>query len=344
MSASTSTQRHAPRPLVAVPLLVIGVTVVLAGILLAFALPAIKASPHQVPIGVTGPAAATGQVRAALDAKVPDAFAVSTYSSAAELREAIQDRHIYGGIALGQARPQLLTASAASPAVAQLLTGIGTSLAAAQGASPAVTDVVAPPADDPRGAGVNAALLPLFIGSISPVLLVARLLRRPLAQLATLIGMATAVGAVLAAVLHFGMHVFAGSYLLEAGAMAGIVLAMSLTAGGLRAVGGMPALGLSAAVFLLLGNPLSAAASAPEYFTGVWRAIGQGLPPGAGVQVLRSAAYFDGAGAGGSWWVLAVWATAGALLFVIAEARGARAPRNEPAAETRSGEPVDSAS
>ena len=82
---------------------------------------------------------------------------------------------------------------------------------------------------------------------------------------------------------------------------------------GLQHLLGRLGLALGAATLVLLANPLSGAATAPEFLASPWRELGQGMPPGAGSQLLRSVAFFDGAGATGAWWVLAAWAAAGLL-------------------------------
>ncbi|WP_030175846.1 hypothetical protein [Spirillospora albida] len=84
---------------------------------------------------------------------------------------------------------------------------------------------------------------------------------------------------------------------------------------------GHPGLGLGGLTFMLLGNPLSAAASAPELLPQPWGDLGALLPPGATVTLLRSAAYFDGAGAAGPLAVLAAWAVAGLALLAAAALR-----------------------
>ena len=54
---------------------------------------------------------------------------------------------------------------------------------------------------------------------------------------------------------------------------------------------------LGALLALLLGNPLSGLTSAPELLPSGWGALGQWLPQGATATLLRSTAFFDGAGA-----------------------------------------------
>jgi hypothetical protein len=67
---------------------------------------------------------------------------------------------------------------------------------------------------------------------------------------------------------------------------------------------------LAALAVFLLGNPLSGLTSAPELLPQPWGAVGQFLPPGAGGTLLRSVAFFDGAGAAAAGWVLGAWAGA----------------------------------
>lgn len=56
------------------------------------------------------------------------------------------------------------------------------------------------------------------------------------------------------------------------------IAAISLTLLGLEWLFGTPGLGGGAAVMMLLGNPLSGLASAPEMLPGGWGALGQLLP------------------------------------------------------------------
>jgi hypothetical protein len=93
---------------------------------------------------------------------------------------------------------------------------------------------------------------------------------------------------------------------------------------GLVALLGPAGIGLGAAVMMLLGNPLSGAATAPEKLPSGWGAFGQLLPPGATGSLLRSVAFFDGAAAGGPVAVLATWAGAGLALMALGRLRHPR--------------------
>ncbi len=99
----------------------------------------------------------------------PGAFDVPRYADARAAPAAIEARDVYGAVVLGSGPPIVLTASAASPAIAQALGQLATTLGpqtptAATGEQ--VVDVVPTPPSDPRGAGLAAGALPLVLGGI----------------------------------------------------------------------------------------------------------------------------------------------------------------------------------
>ncbi|GAA6525109.1 ABC transporter permease [Intrasporangium sp. DVR] len=310
-------------------------TLLIGVVLTAFALPAVHSEPRAVPIGLAGPAPAIQQVAGGLSSKAPGAFEVQTFADETALTQAIRDRDVYGGIALAPAGASVLTAPAASPAVAQGLSALATQLGQQQGRAVPVKEVVSLPAQDSRGAGLATALLPLFIAAIAPVLVMNRIVRGAWGRLAAVLSAAVVLGAALAGLLHW-YDVFEGSWLLEASAMALVIAAMSATLLGLLLVAGLPGMGLGAALFLLVGNPLSGLATAPEFLAEPWHTIGAWLPPGAGGQLLRSAAYFDGAGAGPHLVVLGAWLALGLVLVALGAGRlrARSVPRAVPAATT----------
>jgi hypothetical protein len=299
---------------------ILALSVLIGLVLTAFALPAVNSEPRGVPIGLAGPPAAVQQLGAGLKANAPAAFAATTYASEADLVRAIRDRDVYGGISVGAGGPAVLTAPAASPAVAQGLSAMAGQLGQQLGRAVPVKEIVSLPAEDSRGAGLATALLPLLIGAVAPVLAMNRVLRGTWAKLAGVLSAAVVLGAVLAGLLH-GYGIFEGSWLLDAAAMAAVIGAMSAALLGLLLVGGLPGFGLGVALFLLVGNPLSGLATAPEFLAEPWRAIGAGLPPGAGGQLLRSSAYFDGAGAAPHLVVLGSWFLLGVVLVALGSRR-----------------------
>jgi hypothetical protein len=289
--------------------------------LFAFAWPASNSGPREVPIAVAGPPEMVGQVEQTLtsvpsrDEGVP-AFDVMQVQDQAAAIEAITDRDVYGAIVIGPDGPQLLVASAASPAVAQMLRTAAAELSPVEG-GPAVQDVVPTTADDPTGAGLAASVLPLVLTSAAGGLAIGLLLTRRGERLVATAGLAVAAGLGSAALLQYGLGVAAGSYWELAGVLALVVGAVAAAVAGFGAAFGRAGAGLALAVMILLGNPFSAAPSAPEFLPQPWGELGQLLPPGAGVTAVRSVAFFDGAAIGRPLLVLAIWLVAGLLLVLL---------------------------
>ena len=102
----TPSAAHEPPAALRATGIVLVLTVVLAIVAIAFALPAARSKPHDVPIGAAGPQAASGQVADMLEQHAPGAFAITYYPGEAALRDAIRNRDVYGGISLRPRRPQ----------------------------------------------------------------------------------------------------------------------------------------------------------------------------------------------------------------------------------------------
>ena len=209
--------------------------------------------------------------------------------------------------------------------VAQMLTQIGNSIAA-QAGMPLRTEDLAPlPADDARGAGLAALALPITLAGLLPAVALVLVLKREVwTRFVATVVFAPVAGITIAALLH---HVLGSVDQNLWGVAAGLtlgVLAAGLTMLGLGSLFGRAGLVAGALLALLLGNPLSGLASAPEFLPTGWGAVGQWLPQGATATLLRSTAFFDGAGATGAIAVLTCWVVAGATLTVVAALRQRR--------------------
>ncbi|MBV7696487.1 ABC transporter permease [Streptomyces sp. TRM70350] len=289
-----------PRRLIAIVALV---PLVAALALWAFAWPAARTAPRDLPLGVAGPAAATAQVEQRL-ARQQGAFEIHRYADEAAARKAVEDRTVYGALVVTDRGPALLTASAASPTVAQLLQHA----VSAEGARLRTVDVVAAPENDPRGAALTASVLPLALAGIAAGSAVSLIGLRGIRAVTALVGASALVGVATAAIAHSWLEVLTGDWWAEAATLALSTLAVSGAVAGLAALLGKAGLGLGAGVLMLLGNPFSGAGSAPQMLPEPAGALGQWLPPGAGTTLLRSVSYFDGAAALGpaltlTWWV-----------------------------------------
>jgi hypothetical protein len=308
------------------------IPVVVALALAAFAWPAARIAPRDLPIGIAGPATATAPVEQRLT-EHEGAFEVHHYDSEAAARAAIEDRVVYGAVVVTPRGPELLTASAASPVVAGLLREAVSSQAPA-GTPIKVTDVVPAPVGDPRGSAFGSSLFPLILAGVASGVLVTVLgLRRTRAALA-LAGAAALAGVVGTALGHSWLGALTGGWWAEAGVLALTVLAIGAPLAGLAALLGKPGLGLGALLMILVGNPFSGVASAPEMLPAPAGALGQWLPPGAGGSSLRSVAFFDGAAAGGPLLVLGVWAAAGVAALLLGSRRDRATEARTPASAT----------
>ncbi|MFC9618624.1 ABC transporter permease [Streptomyces sp. NPDC056930] len=310
------------RRMVAV-ILLIPVVVILA--LWAFAWPAARIAPHDLPVGVAGSAPGADRLQQQFEQR-EGAFEVHRYASAADARRAIEGRSVYGAVVVTpQEGPQLLTASAASPVVAQLLRETVTAQAP-EGTQVRVADVVAAPAGDPRGSALGASFLPLAIAGVLSGSAVTMLRLRGRRAALALIGAAALVGIGAAALTDNWLGVITGDWWAEAGTLGLTVLAIGGTVAGLAAVIGPPGVGLGALLMVLLGNPFSGVTSAPELLPRPIGTIGQLMPPGAGGSLLRSVAFFDGSGAGGALLTLTLWAALGLTAVLVGGRHRAQHP------------------
>ncbi|MFD5270207.1 ABC transporter permease [Streptomyces sp. NPDC058335] len=302
----------------------------------AFAWPAARTAPRDLPLGVAGPPAATAGIEEKLT-RQEGAFEIHHYADEAAARAAVEDRTVYGAVVVTARGPELLTASAASPVVAQLLQQAVTGQAAADGGEVRTVDVVAAPAADPRGAALNASVLPLAIAGIAAGAVVTLLGLRGFRAALALVGAAALVGVVAAALADSWLGVLTGDWWAEAATLGLSTLAVGAAVAGCAALLGTAGIGAMAFVLMFLGNPFSGAASAPQMLPEPVGAIGQWLPPGAGSTLLRSVAFFDGAAATGPALTLTWWAVLGLGAVMLGDALEKRrkeagpAPEREPA-------------
>jgi hypothetical protein len=302
--------------------------VVIAIVAIAFALPAARSKPHDVPIGAAGPQAASGQVADILEKTAPGAFEITYYPGEAALRDAIRNRDVYGGVSFGPEGRTLLIATGASPTVAQLLNQVGTGIAQHAGVALRTEDMAPPTAEDPRGAGLAASALPITLAGLLPAVALVLVLRREVwTRFAAAVVFAGLAGATIAALLRFVLGSIDANFWGVAGGLALGALASGLSMLGLGSLFGRAGLAVGALLALLLGNPLSGLNSAPELLPSGWGALGQWLPQGANATLLRSTAFFGGSGATMAIVVLAGWAVAGAALIVIAAIRTGKGGR-----------------
>jgi hypothetical protein len=297
MSNSRPTTHRAPRAAILL------IPVIAALVLTLFAWPNARLGPRDLPLGVAGPAVAAKPIELRLE-RQEGAFDVHRYASEADARSAIEDRQVYGAIVATPRGPLVLTSSAASAAVAQMLTHAASEM----GDRTPVADVV--PAS-PRANALAASVLPLVLAGILTGLMAAAVARRPLERFGVVVAGSVLAGLAATAVVQGWLDVVEGDWLANAGALSLTVLAIAAVVAGLEALIGTAGAALAALTMILIGNPFSGVATAPEMLPQPVGAIGQLLPPGAGGNLLRSTGFFDGAGAGGHIAVLVAWVLVG---------------------------------
>jgi hypothetical protein len=338
MAHQDATTTHTPiGRVLALALALVGVVTV---IVLAFSWPSVTAEPKDLPVAITGPAEAVDAAQAAVDEQAPGVVEFIEVDDRDAAVDAIESREAYGAIVLGQ-EPEVLTSSASSLAVAQLLGGVAASLeegvnaqaaaaAAAAGAPSApphidvaATDVVPLAESDPRGTGLTAAMFPLLlggmIGGIAISLVVIGAMRRVLAvTVYSVVG-----GLLLTAILQGWFGSLQGDYWLNSAAIALSLAAIAAPITGFVALFGRAGIAVGPVVMLLFANPISGAAIPKEFFPTPWGDVGQWFPPGAAATLLRDLSYFPNADTTFQWLVLAAWTAGGILLSIVGHFRTA---------------------
>src|SRR6266849_10368687 len=114
------------------PPLVIGLLIVV--VLIGLVGTAIKnPQPHDIPVGLVGPAPAVQQISSSFATAAPGAFQFTTYASEQDARAAIDARTIDGVLVLGAGDPHLIVAGAAGDGAVGVITAAFTNVFKAQG-------------------------------------------------------------------------------------------------------------------------------------------------------------------------------------------------------------------
>lgn len=326
-------------------------------VLLAFAWPNVTAKVQHLPIAAVGNSDQISQIAS----KAPEgALDLRSAANREEAIAQIQRREIYGAIVFGQT-PEILVASAASPVASQALNQMGSqlqqqidqqviaqlkqTLQQARGATPpagapqagaqqagaatptvTVTDVVPLSSDDPRGAGLAIAGLPLAMGGMIGGILISLFVSGTWRRVGAVLAYGVVGGLGLAGILQGWFHVLEGSFWVNAGAIGLGIAATAALIAGLNALIGRAGIAVGAVITMLIGNPLSALTLPKEFLPAPWGEVGQWFVPGASGTLLRNLSYFPSADSLLPWLVLAGWAVAGVALIAVGRHRNEPAP------------------
>ena len=348
-----------PTPIGRVLGIALALAAVVAVIVLAFSWPSVTAEPKDLPIAIAGPAEAVSAAEDAVDEQSPGAIAFREVDDRDAAVEAIETRDVYGAIVLGT-EPEVLTSSASSLAVAQLLGSVAAQLeegvnaqaaaaARAAGAPAApphidvpVTDVVPLADSDPRGTGLTAALFPLVLGGMLGGIAISIAVIGAMRRVFAVLLYAAVGGLVLTGILQGWFGSLQGDYWLNSAAIALALAAIAATITGFVALMGRAGIAVGPVVMLLFANPISSAAIPKEFLPVPWGEVGQWFPPGAAATLMRELSYFPAADSTFPWLVLGAWAAGGILLSVVGHFRtaGGAEPDSEAVSENQQRQPV----
>lgn len=293
-------------------------TAIIVVFLVAFALPNIHSSPKHVPIALVAAEPFATAIPKGLDTLSPGSFTVTLVDSPERARQLILDRSIYGAIVMEKSGLTVLIASAASFPVSAAITGVGEQIGRRVSLPVKIDDIVPFSESDPRGIGLSAGALPIALGGWIAAVGIIATIRGARQRVIAAASFAMLGGFTLTAVLQFWLGTFTGNYWLTALCAAlGIAATCFLVLGLQQLLKGV-GIGIAAVLLILLGNPLSGLASAPELLPEPWGAVGQLLPPGATGTLLRNVAFFDGAAAINPMVALIFWLLAGLAMYVLA--------------------------
>jgi hypothetical protein len=275
-------------------------------------------TPHHVPVAVVGPPAVSAQLNrlpgAPLDAR--------QVASRQEALSQIDDRKVYG--AYEPATNRLFVASAANrPTAIALETTFNRVAAALRQPAVRVTDVKPLPPKDPNGTAAFYAVIAWVFGGYIGSTLIGLIgsprsssRKRAAGRIAGFAAFGVVAGILSVVMLRASFGVFSGHVLALWAIAALTIFASGAATAGIQAAAGPVGTGIVILVFVILGNSASGGPFARPLLPGLWRTIGGVLPPGASVDLSRSALFFGGARIAGPILVLVGWAALGTALAV----------------------------
>src|SRR5262245_15878964 len=293
-------------------------------------------APHNVPIAAVG----DESVAQALEAKAPGELDVRPAPDLDAAKREIAERDVYGAVVPNSTGgiDTLVIASAASTQVANFLrNSIGQPTSTS---TPEIVDAAPWPDDDSGGLAIGLLVTVVILGGTVGVVGMAQVLPRfeghprqgilPLTYPAAYaLVYAIAVTAIAAA---FGVGTDA-PVIERVGAFFLLSLGCAASTAALIALIGPAGAAVTGLLYFVLGSQISGAGTAPDFLPSFWSWLGQHLPAGAGVPLLRNLFYFPDASSGGAIAVLAV--SAGAGLIVLLVVSFVRARRRPAAGESR---------
>jgi hypothetical protein len=276
--------------------------------------------PHDVPIGLVSDSRPAADLAAELQARTGTTFDVRSFATESDAEAAIRLQHIYGALVeQPDGTVRLYVSSASGSSVARLLEADAPRLQESIDRTVTVIDTHPLAPRDPNGLVLFymslAAVVIGFVGAIQTRVNAAKL---------------TLAGELFWDVVRSALGGFAIAFMV--GPLLGIlplpllpvwgVLAMTMLVAGATysfwrvLIGGRWAMLPTWIVFVLISNPSSGGAVAPELLPPFYQFMGRWLPTGAAVRAVRDLTYFPGDLHAEPYIVLTAWLVVSLGLFI----------------------------
>jgi hypothetical protein len=276
-------------------LVIIGIVVVMGVLFCAsYSLVLGRATPHRIGIGLVGRPAERPALVGALELAAGGGLVFRPYPSAQAARTAINQQAEYGALVLGPGPPRLLVSSASGASVARVLEQAAARTSLALGEPIPVANLHPLPPGDPSGlAEFYATLAATVVGFITMFQLRALVPGITLGGWCALIAVLAVIGGLaLALVVELVISALPGPFP-ELWYGLGVEIAVAaLISSALIVLIGRWAIIPTWLLLIVLGNTSAGGAVAPPLLPPVYAFIGRFLPPGATVDILRTATYF----------------------------------------------------
>jgi hypothetical protein len=275
--------------------------------------------PHDIPVGLVGPAPAVQQMSDQFSTAAPGTFQFTPYQSEDAARAALDARSVAGVLVLGPGAPKLIVAGAAGDAMTGVITAVFTKAFQAQGVAVPVEVVHPFSSGDAHGLVLFFLVVALMIGTFVSQALLQREAQN--AGLGTQLAVVVGYGVLGALAGMGGVSWITGDFssaFWAATALAALAsAALGAVVAGLARLLGAAGVGLALLFAVLLGLVSSGGPAGTEFLPDFYRWIGPWMVPGQLYSAIRGALYFDGAGLGWPVSVMTGWLVAGLVLMVL---------------------------
>ncbi len=276
--------------------------------------------PHDIPVGLVGPAPAVEQISSSFGTAAPGAFQFTTYGSEQNARTALDARTVDGVLILGQGSPRLIIAGAAGDSATGVITAAFANAFKAQGTTLTVETVHPFASGDAHGLILFFVVLATLISTLASQALL--LTSGKKLGLGLHLGFTAVLGA-LVGLTAMGMASWiAGGYgdgFWAAAGLAGLAsMAIGAVVGGLIRLFGAAGIGL-AALLMVLSLVSSGGPVGSQLLPDFYRTLAPWTIAGQLYYAMQGVLFFNGAALATPVEVLTGWLVVGLALIGIGE-------------------------